>query len=146
MELRFQVQGKIRRPVAEVFDAVVNPGKLSGYFTTAGASAPLATGTTVMWEFADFPGPFPVKVLEVERDRRIVLEWESSEGGYDTRVEMEFEPADGDATLVRISESGWRETPAGVKASYDNCGGWMQMLCSMKAYVEHGINLREGMF
>jgi hypothetical protein len=33
-----------------------------------------------------------------------------------------------------------------VTASYGNCQGWMQMLCAMKAYLEHGINLREGMF
>ena len=41
MELRFQVYGKIRKPVAEVFDAVANPKKLSGYFTTGGSSGPL---------------------------------------------------------------------------------------------------------
>ena len=42
MTLEFRVNGRIGRPVAEVFDAVVNPEKLSGYFTTiGGASAPL---------------------------------------------------------------------------------------------------------
>jgi len=41
MELKFQVQTKIQKPVAEVFDAVQNPEKLSGYFTNGGASAPL---------------------------------------------------------------------------------------------------------
>ena len=60
MELRFQVYGKIARPVAEVFDAVYNPDKLSGYFTTGGASGPLVEGATVTWDFADFPGAFPV--------------------------------------------------------------------------------------
>ena len=32
------------------------------------------------------------------------------------------------------------------KASYDNCYGWTQMLCALKAYLEYGINLRQGMF
>ena len=32
MTLKFQVQLKIRKPAAEVFEAVVNPAKLSGYF------------------------------------------------------------------------------------------------------------------
>jgi uncharacterized protein YndB with AHSA1/START domain len=50
MELRFQVYGKIAKPVAEVFDAVYNPSKLSGYFTTGGASAPLVEGSTVTWD------------------------------------------------------------------------------------------------
>ena len=59
MDLQFQVFGKIARPVAEVFDAVYDPRKLSGYFTTGGASEPLDEGTTVTWDFADFPGRFP---------------------------------------------------------------------------------------
>lgn len=53
MELKFKVQTKIQKPVAEVFDAVYNPSKLSGYFTNGGASAPLDEGTTVEWAFAD---------------------------------------------------------------------------------------------
>ena len=32
----------------------------------------------------------------------------------------------------------------GLKASYDNCGGWMHMSCCLKAYLEYGINLRAG--
>ena len=36
MELKFQVQTKIQKPVEEVFDAVHNPDKLSGYFTNGG--------------------------------------------------------------------------------------------------------------
>jgi len=158
MELRFSVAARIARPVAEVFEAVADPKKLSGYFTTGGAVGRLETGATVQWDFADFPGAFPVDVVEVERNRRIVLRWEANDGppddgdavvnaGYQTIVVMTFEPLDGDTrTLVRIEESGWRETPTGLKAAFGNCQGWMQMLCAMKAYVEHGLNLREGMF
>jgi len=40
MELTFQVHAKIRKPVADVFAAVVDPKKLSRYFTTGGASGP----------------------------------------------------------------------------------------------------------
>lgn len=73
MELKFQVYGKIAKPVAEVFDAVYNPDKLGGYFTTGGASGPLDEGTSVTWDFADFPGAFPVQVKKVEPGRLIVL-------------------------------------------------------------------------
>ncbi len=146
MELRFQVYGKIARPVAEVFDAVYNPSKLSGYFTTGGASAPLIEGSTVTWDFADFPGAFPVQVRKVERDRLIELEWKANDGDYTTRTRLEFEPLEGNATLVRISEGKWTETQQGLDASYGNCMGWTQMLCAMKLYVERGINLREFFF
>jgi uncharacterized protein YndB with AHSA1/START domain len=146
MDLRFEVYGKIARPVAEVFDAVYNPRKLSGYFTTGGASGPLTQGSSVTWDFADFPGAFPVHVRQVESGRLIELEWQAGDGAYDTRVRIEFEPIDDGSTLVRISESGWKETPEGLKSSYGNCSGWMHMLCCLKVYVEHGINLRAFFF
>ena len=37
MELKFKVDARIAKPVAEVFEAVVNPSELSRYFTTGGA-------------------------------------------------------------------------------------------------------------
>jgi uncharacterized protein YndB with AHSA1/START domain len=143
MEPRFEVQLKIRKPVAEVFEAVVDPQRLSGYFTRT-ASGRLAEGMTVKWSFPEFPEEFPVKVQEVVTNERIVLEWQAQEGGYDTRVEMLFKPLDGQATMVQIRESGWRDTPKGIESSYGNCGGWMHMACCLKAYLEYGINLRAG--
>lgn len=158
MDLKFKVSARVARPVHEVFEAVADPAKLSGYFTTGGAVGRLETGATVQWEFADFPGAFPVEVIEVETDRRIVLEWEANEGppddgdpvvraAYMTRVVMSFEPLDGNSrTLVTIEEGGWRETETGLKAAFGNCMGWSQMLSAMKVWVEHGINLRAGMY
>jgi uncharacterized protein YndB with AHSA1/START domain len=146
MELKFKVNAKIMKPVAEVFDAVYNPKKLSGYFTTAGASAPLDPGTTVTWDFADFPGAFPVHVKEIERDKLIAFEWPAEDGDYSTRVEMTFEALDPGSTMVSISEGTWRETEAGLKASYGNCEGWMNMAACLKAYLEYGINLRKDFF
>ncbi|GAA2833731.1 uncharacterized protein YndB with AHSA1/START domain [Aminobacter aminovorans] len=145
MSVGFRVSGRIGKPVAEVFDAVVNPTKLSGYFTTlGGASAPLVTGTTVTWW-----GSVPVEVDEVEKDKRIVLRWDTDpkvEPSYKTRIEMNFDALDDGGTFVTIAEAGWREDEASRKASYNNCEGWSQMLSCMKAYVEYGINLREGFY
>jgi len=148
MELKFKVQTKIQKPVTEVFDAVYNPSKLSGYFTYGGASAPLDEGTTVEWAFADNPGDekvkFPVDVKTVIPNELIELGWEGAKG-LQTHVEMRFE-ADGDDTIVRISETGWRETQDDLNSSYLNCYGWGQMLCCLKAFTEYGINLRRGAF
>lgn len=142
----FEVYAKVARPVAEVFDAVHDPKKLSGYFTTGGAEGALDEGATVTWDFHDFPGRFPVRVTRMERDRLIELAWQAADGEYDTHVRMTFEPLDRDRTKVTIAESGWRDTEEGRKASYGNCMGWSQMLCALKAYVEWGKNLREGMY
>lgn len=150
MELTFRVAGRIAKPVSEVFEAVVDPKQLSRYFTTGGAKGRLEKGATVTWDFHDFPGAFPVKVIDVVKDEKIVFQWavdgSNGDGGYDTTVTMNFEPIDGDRTLVSIREEGWRETPAGLKGSYGNCEGWTGALCAMKAWLEHGINLRDGFY
>ena len=158
MELKFRVAARIARPVHEVFEAVADPELLSRYFTTGGASGRLETGATVMWDFHDFPGAFPVKVVEVVPDERIVLEWgaheaESGEIGakgiktdYNTTVTMLFKPLDDGRTLVEIVEEGWRDTPGALRGSYANTEGWTGMLLALKVWVEHGINLREGLY
>jgi uncharacterized protein YndB with AHSA1/START domain len=149
MDLRFKVHTKIQKSVSEVFDAVYNPKKLSGYFTTGGASAPLDEGKTVKWEFADYPGSFPVHIKQVIPNQLIVLEWQadgSEDAPYNTRVEMHFEAIDSNNTLVSISESGWKDDPKNLEKSYGNCMGWSQMLSALKAYVEYGINLRKGAY
>jgi uncharacterized protein YndB with AHSA1/START domain len=160
MDLKFRVAARIARPVHEVFEAVADPDKLSHYFTTGGAKGRLEAGKTVTWDFHDYPGAFPVEVIEVEPDRKIVLEWKASEGeppnvaggdmkpvDYNTIVTMTFTPLDNDTrTMVEIEEKGWRETEGALKASYGNCQGWAQMLAALKAWVEYGINLREGMY
>jgi uncharacterized protein YndB with AHSA1/START domain len=143
--IAFHVNIRIQKPVAEVFDAVVNPKKLSGYFTQT-ASAPLKEEGEEFWSFPEFPGEYPVTVRKVVPNERIELEWEAQEGGYNTRVVMTFKDIDPATTLVTIAESGWRDNEIGVKSSYQNCGGWMHMLCCMKAYMEHNINLRAGSF
>ena len=106
MELRFRISARIARPVADVFAAVVEPDRLSAYFTTGGARGRLEPGATVTWDFQDHPGAFPVEVVEVVRNERIVLQWGASEaepaGGpevdaeatahYHTTVTMLFTP------------------------------------------------------
>jgi len=53
---KFEVSGRIARPVSDVFEAFVNPDSLSRYFTTGGAVGRIEQGATVTWDFQDFPG------------------------------------------------------------------------------------------
>ena len=149
-DLSFTVSGRVARPCAEVYEAVADPKQLSRYFTTGGARGRLEAGARVSWDFADYPGTHPVTVVEAEPPHRIVIEWDAeesvSEGGT-TRVVFEFEPIDGGSrTLVTITETSWRPTPDGARAAFDNCEGWTGMLTALKAWLEHGINLREGFY
>lgn len=149
-ELGFTVSGYVSRPCAEVYEAVADPEQLSKYFTTGGARGRLEPGAEVTWDFADFPGEFPVTVVEADPPRRIVIRWDGDETtdptGTTTTV-FEFEPVDdGTRTLVTITESAWRPTAAGAQQAFGNCQGWTGMLAALKAWLEHGVNLRDGFY
>ena len=142
MEPKFQVSLKIRKPVAEVFEAVVDPASLSSFFVSR-ASGRLAQGATVQWEFAEAPGVVDVAVDEVVQNQKITLRWAGGRS-YDTAVEMLFEPMESGDTIVRISEAGWHVDEQGIQLPCGNASGWMHMMCCLKAYLEYGLHLRAG--
>ncbi|MDE2410961.1 MAG: SRPBCC domain-containing protein [Sphingomonadales bacterium] len=147
MSPEFTVWIIVSRPPAEVYEAVADPAVLSRYFTTGGAVGRLESGQTVQWDFHDFPGAFPVEVIEAVPPERIHIGWGRRDGSGNNDVRFRFEPVDGGSrTKVSVSESGWANEDAGWNDSYGNCMGWSQMLAALKMWVEHGINLREGAY
>lgn len=150
-ELSFSVYGFIAKARTQVYEAVADPEQLSHYFTTGGARGRLESGATAQWDFHDFPGAFPVKVLQATAPEQIVLQWESGDaaasGDKMTTATFDFESVDDSTrTKVTITESGWHPTGAGAQAAFGNCMGWTGMLAALKAWLEHGINLREGFY
>ena len=146
--LSFTVSGHIGRPPADVYEAVADPEQLSQYFTTGGARGRLEPAADVSWNFADFPGRFPVTVVEADPPRRLVIRWEGrASTEAETTTTFEFEPVDGGArTLVTITESSWQATEEGATNAFGNCSGWTGMLAALKAWLEYGINLRDGFY
>lgn len=142
MDFDVNVRERILKPIDEVFDAVVDPEKMSNYFTS-GASGPIQAGTTVVWEFADVGAKVSIDVLEVEENRRIVLE--SSALGPRIRTIIQFAPDGPDATVVTVTESKFPLTEEGVKRALGQNAGWTHTLCGLKTYVQFGINLRTGL-
>lgn len=146
MARNYTVRTRILRPVAEVFDAVASSGKLCNYFVDK-ASGDLVPGEIIRWTW-DHYGELPVTVEEVTANERIVLTlnsgaWEKTKTDhYDVRVVFEFELLDDGNTMVSISEDGWKTDADGLKASHENCGGWQHMADCLKAWIEHGIDLR----
>ena len=141
MNFDVNVRERILKPVNEVFDAVVDPHKMSNYFISR-ASGPIQVGK-VEWEFGDVAVKVSIDVLEVEDNRKIVLE--SSALGPRIRTTIEFAPDGPDATVVTITESTFPLTEEGVKLALGQNAGWTYTLCGLKAYVQFGINLRTGL-
>jgi len=143
VDLKFSIQTKINKPVSEVFDAVINPKKITGYFCHA-SDAPLVEGQTVHWSWKGPKGDMklPVIVKQVIKDSKIVIDWPAMSGGQ-TIAEMTFSTLEDGRTMVQIAEAGWPGTEVGLKASYKNCEGWQHMLSCLKAFTEYGIDLRK---
>ncbi len=145
MSRNYTVQTKIKRPVADVFDAVVSSERMKNYFVN-GASSDLVVGETVTWHW-DHYGENPVVVRKVVANELIELaidskEWDKTkDDAYEVLVIFEFEELE-DGTMLRITEQGWKTDADGLKASHENCEGWTHMAMCLKAYIEHGIDLR----
>jgi uncharacterized protein YndB with AHSA1/START domain len=141
----YTVHTKIKRPVADVFDAVLSSERMKKYFID-GASSDLVEGEEVTWRW-DHYGQNPVTVRKVVENELIELaldsrEWDKTKDeAYEVLVIFEFEELD-DGTMLSISEQGWKTDADGLKGSHENCGGWTHMAMCLKAYIEHGIDLR----
>jgi uncharacterized protein YndB with AHSA1/START domain len=145
-DLDFTVWAILDVPAARAYEAVADPAQLQQHFTMGGAVGRMETGSTVTWDFADFPGAFPVQVIEADPPKRLVFDWAHPSGEGMNRVIFRFQPLDGDRCKISVSESGWTADAEGLKAAYGNCMGWSHMLAAMKAWLDHGIQLRPGMF
>lgn len=140
MNLHFSIQTKINKPVAEVFEAVVDDKKICGYFTNK-TSGPLEEGKTITWHWTNY-GDHPVHIKQIIPNQKIVFEWKANRDEYNTQATLEFKALDENTTMLKITEGGWKTDQNGLESSYDNCSGWQHMASSLKVFLEHGIDLR----
>lgn len=127
---------QIKKPIEVVFEAIVNPEKMTNYFICE-SSGRLETGKEVIWKFHEFPESFPVNDINIEPFYSIKFVWDP-----ETVVTIKLETANEIETIVKASETGKNS----VDWALQNTEGWANFLACLKAYVEHGINLRNGAF
>ena len=124
----------IRRPVAEVFEAFVDPAITSRFWFTR-ASKRLKEGEVVTWHWDMYGVSAEVAVRSVEHNRRILIEWP-------TPVEWIFTPRSADTTFVSITASGFVGSgDEKVAQAIDSMGGFSLTLAGCKALLEHGVEL-----
>jgi uncharacterized protein YndB with AHSA1/START domain len=141
LEIKAALQ--ILKPVDEVFEAIVDPVKMSNYFISKG-SGRMEEGRQVIWRFPEFDMEFPVRVGKMEKNRYISFYWEMD--GIDLLVEMSLTVRGNNSTLVTVTEKSRNNDEAGIKWLKGNTEGWANFLACLKAYLEYGINLRKGAF
>ncbi len=138
--LSLHLEEIIPKPVDEVFDAVIDSGKFTGYFAH-NASGNLIEGNTVTWEFGE-SYKFDIVVKQIRKNELIKLEWFI--GGVNCNIEIAFNSLDNNSTKIIINETGWTYKEENVNEALGRVQGWTNFLDSLKAYVTHNIDLREG--
>lgn len=132
----------IRKPVSEVFRAFADP-RVTTRFWFNRSSGPLESGASVEWHFDVHGVSAAVRVVEFERDARIVWEWGSPDGSDASTVEITFESRPEERTYVRIVSSGFTgDRDEVIAKALDSVGGFSLVLAAAKAWLEHGIDLK----
>lgn len=142
-KLEIKVNIQILKPVNEVFEAIVDPLKMSNYFISE-STGRMEDGRQLMWKFPEFDMKFPVRVGKTTRNKYISFSWDSD--GKELLVEMTLLPRGDNSTLVTVTEKSRNNDEEGIKWLSGNTAGWANFLACLKAYLEYGINLRKGAF
>jgi uncharacterized protein YndB with AHSA1/START domain len=141
LEIKAALQ--ISKPVNEVFEAIVDPVKMSNYFISK-SSGRMEEGKLLTWQFPEFEMNFPVRIGKIERNKYISFYWDID--AIELLTEMTLTPKANNSTLVNITEKSRKNDEAGIKWLKGNTEGWANFLACLKAWLEYGINLRKGAF
>jgi uncharacterized protein YndB with AHSA1/START domain len=129
----------IRRPVAEVFDAFINPGITTKFWFTK-STGMLEKGKEIIWTWEMYNVNTSVAVKEIIPFNKIEIEW--GNGGNITRVIWTFEKFDEHSTFVHIVNDGFTGDEDTIHARVqDSVGGFCWVLAGLKAYLEYNIQL-----
>ncbi|WP_373520964.1 SRPBCC domain-containing protein [Aquiflexum sp.] len=142
-KLQINAALQIQKPVQEVYDAIVDPSKMSVYFISK-STAPMEEGKTVWWEFPEFEGSSPVRVGKMKPNELIVFSWDIGDKAMTVEINLILQK-DG-STLVKVTEGEMENDETGLNWLKGNTEGWANFLACLKAYLEYGINLRKGAF
>jgi len=129
----------IRKPVADVFEALVNPDITTKFWFTK-SSGRLQAGRHVQWDWEMYGISIPVTPKAIEPNKRIVIEWPGYGGR--TTVEWLFAPQQDGTTFVSVTEAGFTgDGDELVKQVTDSTQGFSLVLAGLKALLEHDIRL-----
>ena len=135
-----KAQMVIRRPIAEVFEAFVDPAVTTRFWFSR-SSGKLAVGQKVRWDWEMYGVSTNVDVKAIDRNERILIEWDGPDSP--TSVEWTFKAVSRDRTLVVIRNWGFHGDADKIVAdAIDSTGGFSFVLAGLKAFLEHQIELK----
>lgn len=133
---KITMQMLIRKPIAEVFNAFIDPDVTTNFWFTK-SSGKLEEGKEVIWEWEMYGVKSTIKVYKIVPDKLITISW----GEPDGKVDFNFTQIS-NGTYVEVKFYDYPETgDALIKSVNNNTGGFTTALDGAKAWLEHGINL-----
>lgn len=132
-----ETQMLIRKPVATVFQAFIDPAITTKFWFTK-SSGPLEVDKTITWEWEMYNVSSDIMVKEIIPNKKISIEWDDPA----TTVDFEFIALTNKTTYVVIKNYGFSQIGDDlIQVIKDSTGGFTTVLDSLKAYLEHNIML-----
>jgi uncharacterized protein YndB with AHSA1/START domain len=129
----------IRRPAADVFEAIVNPDITTKFWFTKGDGR-LDAGRPVRWVWEMHDVSIEVTPIAIEPNKRIAIQWPGYSGP--TRVEWTLASQPDGTTFVNVTEAGFSgDGDELVKQITASTQGFTLMLAGLKALLEHNVRL-----
>lgn len=137
-----EAEVRIEASVERVWDVITRAEHVGTWFADAGAEVDLRPGGALTLRWAEH-GTYRGRIDVVERPTRLVVRWSEApdvepQPGNQTQIEFTLR-ADGDATVLRVVESGFdtlglsEERRAEHRAG--NVEGWAEELGELTRYV-----------
>lgn len=132
-----EAQMLIRKPVAKVFEAIIEPAVTRNFWFSRG-SGRLEVGKKVIWEWEMYNVSTPVVAKEILQNEKIVFDWDEDP----KTVEFNFRSLSDGTTFVTVTECGYKETGDELlEVIKRSTGGFTVVLDGLKAFMEHNIQL-----
>lgn len=129
----------IRKPIAEVFEAFIDPAITTKFWFTK-STGKLEAGKQVDWIWEMYQLTVPVLVKTIEVNKRILIEW--GEGADKSSAEWTFKYLAPAKTFVKIINADLQGKGAELtNRRIDSTGGFTMVLAGLKAWLEHRIEL-----
>jgi uncharacterized protein YndB with AHSA1/START domain len=139
MNTQVTTKMKINMPPGQVFEAIVDPEKIGGFWFSS-SSERWEQGKTVTLRYDEYNAEGAINVLEVEENKRIVFSW-GAEHDQGTIVTITLTELDDKSTMIEVIESGLKEDdPEVVNKMMGQKEGWVYTLTCLKGYLENDIN------
>ncbi|MGI8385875.1 SRPBCC family protein [Robertmurraya sp. P23] len=129
---------KIKRPTNEVFEAIVDPEKIGGFWFSS-SSERWEQGKQVTLKYNEYEAEGLIHVLEVIPNEKIVFSW-GEEQNEVTIVTIQLLERENNVTIIEITESGFKKEDRDLlNKVLGQKEGWVYMLSCLKGYLEHGV-------